>query len=140
MPDSNVNEPLSHGFIEFDIEVKDKSQLEELSNQAAIYFDFNPPIYTNTVVTQRIVGIGEKISVPVNVYPNPASSTLTVNLGGSLMEQVEVYDLMGKLVLTEKIQPSVNAQIDVSGLVNGLYLVRVRNGANWHQSKVIISR
>lgn len=140
LPDSNVNEPLSHGFIEFDIEVKDKSQLEELSNQAAIYFDFNPPIYTNTVVTQRIVGIGEKISVPVNVYPNPASSTLTVNLGGSLMEQVEVYDLMGKLVLTEKIQPSVNAQIDVSGLVNGLYLVRVRNGANWHQSKVIISR
>lgn len=53
LPDSNVNEPLSHGFIEYEIYVTDPTQLEPVANTASIYFDFNPPIVTNTVLTFR---------------------------------------------------------------------------------------
>jgi uncharacterized repeat protein (TIGR01451 family) len=99
LPDSNVNESLSHGFVEFDIEVLDKTQLEEVTNQAAIYFDFNPPIYTNTVATQRTVGIAERVTVPVNVFPNPTTGLLSVNVGGLPISAVELYDMMGRKVL-----------------------------------------
>lgn len=48
LPDSNVNEAASHGFVKFRV-----SQLESnaaggiIENQAAIYFDFNEPVFTN---------------------------------------------------------------------------------------------
>ena len=49
LPDSNVNEFESHGFVRFTI--KPKQGLAEntrVENTGYIYFDFNPPIITNT--------------------------------------------------------------------------------------------
>ncbi len=49
LPDSNVNEPGSHGFISFEIPLKDGvAPLTVVENRAGIYFDFNDPIITNT--------------------------------------------------------------------------------------------
>jgi hypothetical protein len=62
LPDSNVNEARSHGFLTF--QVKQNSDLAEgtvVSNRAGIYFDFNEPILTNEV-TQVINGLDELIS------------------------------------------------------------------------------
>jgi uncharacterized repeat protein (TIGR01451 family) len=44
--DSATNERLSHGFVTFKVKVKPTSP-SFIQNQGAIYFDFNPPIYTN---------------------------------------------------------------------------------------------
>lgn len=50
LPDSNVNEAASHGFVQFFIEQKPDVPLGTIiENRAAIYFDFNAPIITNTV-------------------------------------------------------------------------------------------
>ncbi len=55
LPDSNTNEPASHGFFSFDIEQKsDLPDGTTLNNTANIIFDFNPPITTNTV--QHTIG------------------------------------------------------------------------------------
>lgn len=50
LPDSTTNEVESHGFVRYRILPKDEL-LENtiISNFANIYFDFNPPIITNTV-------------------------------------------------------------------------------------------
>jgi uncharacterized repeat protein (TIGR01451 family) len=51
LPDSNSNEPGSHGFVQFRIKLKDSLQLHTaIENTSSIYFDFNPPVQTNTVV------------------------------------------------------------------------------------------
>lgn len=51
LPDSNVNEPASHGFLNFLIKTHaDLPEGAEIRNFADIYFDFNPPIRTNTVL------------------------------------------------------------------------------------------
>lgn len=53
LPDSNVNEPLSHGLVSFRIRVRDGFMTEagdEVMNMAGIYFDFNPPIITEPCV------------------------------------------------------------------------------------------
>ncbi|MEY4877470.1 MAG: hypothetical protein RL708_2620 [Bacteroidota bacterium] len=49
--DSATNESVSHGFVSFKIKVK-PTALGSIQNQAAIYFDFNPPIYTNVALTE----------------------------------------------------------------------------------------
>ena len=52
LPDSNVNEPASNGFVTFSITPKSDIPLgTRIDNVADIYFDFNPPVRTNTVFT-----------------------------------------------------------------------------------------
>ncbi|MEZ4738440.1 MAG: hypothetical protein R2818_03570 [Flavobacteriales bacterium] len=51
VPDSNVNEAASHGFVSFRIAPKDPLVPgEEIINTANIYFDFNPPAITEPSV------------------------------------------------------------------------------------------
>ncbi|MCK6695153.1 MAG: hypothetical protein L6Q97_24020, partial [Thermoanaerobaculia bacterium] len=55
LPDSNVNEPASHGFFTFSIDQQpDLPDGTVIQNFAAIVFEFNPAIWTNTV--QHIIG------------------------------------------------------------------------------------
>ena len=50
LPDSNVNEIASHGFITFEIRAKEGlSEFTVTDNTAGIFFDFNAPVITNTV-------------------------------------------------------------------------------------------
>ena len=56
--DSNQNEPLSHGYLSFII--KPKSNLvvgNMIKNTAAIYFDYNLPIFTNTEMTTLVADV-----------------------------------------------------------------------------------
>jgi len=50
LPDSTTNEPLSHGFVSYKINPKiGLTENTTIENTASIYFDFNPPIVTNTI-------------------------------------------------------------------------------------------
>jgi len=51
LPDSNVDEPLSHGYVSFSIDqLPGLAMGTQLMNHADIYFDFNLPVMTNTVI------------------------------------------------------------------------------------------
>ncbi|MNU72006.1 Two component regulator propeller [compost metagenome] len=51
LPDSNSNEPASHGFLKYKIKLKPNlSNDTEIKNTGHIYFDFNPAIVTNTAL------------------------------------------------------------------------------------------
>jgi hypothetical protein len=55
LPDSFVNERASHGFIRFKVMPKKALKVgESIANKAAIYFDFNKPIITNTAQSDII--------------------------------------------------------------------------------------
>ncbi len=50
LPDSNVNEPASHGFVRFRVKpVQGLPHLTAIDNLAGIIFDQNAPVITNTV-------------------------------------------------------------------------------------------
>lgn len=52
LPDSNTNEPLSHGFVSFKIKPQMNVAVNTtIPNKAAIYFDYNTPVITNTAGT-----------------------------------------------------------------------------------------
>jgi len=49
LPDSNINEPASHGFIAYRVKPKNTVAVgDTIKNTASIYFDFNLPVATNT--------------------------------------------------------------------------------------------
>ncbi len=48
LPDSNINEPGSHGFVKFSVSQQPNIAMgSAIENYAAIYFDFNEPVFTN---------------------------------------------------------------------------------------------
>ncbi len=51
LPDSNINEPLSHGFIRYRVNPLDNLVLgNQVKNKAGIYFDYNKVVQTNQVI------------------------------------------------------------------------------------------
>jgi uncharacterized repeat protein (TIGR01451 family) len=53
--DKQTNEPESHGFVKYRIAQKPGNAVDtQIKNKAAIYFDFNAPIITNTV--EHLIG------------------------------------------------------------------------------------
>ena len=84
LPDSNTNEALSHGLVDFSIRPMQPVALGQvITNTANIYFDFNPPIHTPeasvTVVDQT--GIASMAAPGVlRVYPVPAHTVLSALL------------------------------------------------------------
>ena len=67
--------------------------------------------------------------VLVNVWPNPATST--VNVKGESLETVYMYNVVGQLVLTLDISDAdEQSTIDVSGFNSGIYFMNIitRNG------------
>ena len=108
LPDSGTNEPESHGFVQFKI-LADTALPNgaTILNQAAIYFDYNEPIYTNTTyntVTDRLSFEDDYLLV-FTVYPNPVEATSRAMVGmldGTLLpvplESVAIFDPLGRQV------------------------------------------
>ena len=65
LPDSNHNEPLSHGFIRYRIKPKNTLVLgDQIINKAHIYFDYNEDIITNEVQTILSL-ISDTLHIPI---------------------------------------------------------------------------
>ena len=90
LPDSNINEAASHGFVSFKINQTVNNPVGSvIYNSAAIYFDFNAPIITNETFHTihdpwiEIFQIAtEEIPVLPNVmvYPNPFQHSARIEL------------------------------------------------------------
>ena len=109
LPDSFVNEPASNGFVKFKVSQKPNLDLEtQIHNQAAIYFDFNAPIFTN----QTLHTIGEDFFVvsieypsenslaQIKAHPNPFSQFVNFEIEGLEIKNgnFKLFDAMGRLL------------------------------------------
>jgi hypothetical protein len=134
LPDSNVNEPLSHGFIRY--RIKPKSTLavgDSIKNNAYIYFDFNNPVPTNTAVTEIILptfvnSVDE--GVDFTIAPNPTSSDVAISfmLKRDAKVEVEIFNAMGQEVLGETGNFSSGKKainISTTNFPKGIYYLKV---------------
>lgn len=65
------------------------------------------------------------------VFPNPASEFLTVK--GESIEKIEVFDMFGKRIPVS----FENEKVDVTPLLNGIYLLRIKNGEGIFSEKFL---
>ncbi|WP_338766396.1 T9SS type A sorting domain-containing protein [Bernardetia sp. ABR2-2B] len=83
LPDSNSNEPESHGFIKFKIKQKANNAIGTvIKNRAAIYFDFNSPIITNTISNKVAILPLTNPNLNLSVFNcSDANSEIVANAG-----------------------------------------------------------
>jgi hypothetical protein len=140
LPDSGTNYAASQGYLTFDIELKPGiANFSQVANTAAIYFDFNAPIITNTVVTTALTGLvqTERPSFEVSLMPNPTNGACTVLFDRAVDGYLQLFDLQGRLVGSRAVLSASQVEIDLEGLPNGLYLVRVTNGQHLATARVL---
>ena len=125
LPDSNINEPRSHGFVGFRIRprlpIAPGTTIENIAN---IYFDYNPPVITepSVLVAEFSTGVGERHSSSTSILPNPGNQWFQVVRKGQFT--VRVLDAIGR----EAIQPAIGSEkltVLTDRLLPGLYTVLV---------------
>jgi uncharacterized repeat protein (TIGR01451 family) len=147
LPDSNVNEPASHGFFTFLInQLPDLPDGTVFENNASIIFDFNPPIITNTVrhtIGRLAVRIDELQGQAPRwrILGNPTRETAVFQ---SLEDQpgahrFELYDALGRPVRRAQFS-GPQFEFRREGLVAGFYMFHIRgeNGSMEAAGQLII--
>lgn len=140
LPDSNVNEPLSHGFIKFRAKQKQANTPGYIiKNRAGIYFDFNAPVITNTVFHTLAVNFIEIDSVSsaqpgtapqpeVRVYPNPFDESALFELENVQANHLyfSLFDMNGRQVRQANFDKN-KFQFIRDGLPSGIYFFQIKS-------------
>ncbi|HMC96772.1 MAG TPA: T9SS type A sorting domain-containing protein, partial [Flavobacteriales bacterium] len=126
LPDSNVNEGASHGFVSF--RIKPRQPLLPgtiIANTANIYFDFNPAVITEPSVLEAEFSTGvqghEQAHGQLRLLPNPVSDQIRISADGT-MDAITILAADGREVMRLSVRSS-NTSIDVSGLRAGSYFL-----------------
>lgn len=106
LPDSSTNEPASNGFVQFFVEqLPDNPNGTLIENEAAIYFDFNEAVITNTVFHKIgklfiTVDTEEPIlgTVKLKVFPNPFSEQINFVLPEVTTGDLRIHNIQGQLI------------------------------------------
>ncbi len=146
LPDSNSNEPGSHGYIQYRIKRNNNNTPgTQIKNTAYIYFDFNEPVVTNTAINtiETVTGISTQSNSNDgwNVYPNPSTGALYIVNSSSVKEasQVQVLNAIGQTILEETITSNYK-NIDLSKLTNGVYFVKITSDKSYTVKRVVLSK
>ena len=132
LPDSMNNEPLSHGHVIYEI-MPDSSVKEGtlIKAKAGIYFDYNPPVITNTVesIIKYVILPCDTNKVyttysTIKIYPNPSANELKIEL--PIESGLAFYDMIGNLVYKNYL-PAGQSSIVISHLAVGIYIVKVND-------------
>lgn len=143
LPGAIQNEALSNGYLTFKIKVKPGFVVGDIiPNTAAIYFDTNPAILTNTYATEFGVNLGNPdfTSGNIMVYPNPANSHVQISVmdTNESIAGIILYDMLGKTITTKLNVNSKTTAIDVSSLANGVYMIEITTENKLRQVKKLI--
>ncbi len=136
LPDSTTNLEASQGFVDFRISPDVTTPLETvIENDAAIYFDFNDPIITNTVfhtLGRNFLEVVDTKVVPGvalnwDIFPNPVADQLQLNLSGEAVPealQLQVMDAQGRLLRNVSFSGNTHS-LSVADLPAGWYQLRL---------------
>lgn len=120
----------------------------EIHNNAAIYFDFNPPIFTN----QTLHTIGEKYTTvsilplektiaDVKIYPNPFSVETNIEIKGISIEEgtFKLFDVAGRLLHSQEMNSNIFT-FSKKDLRAGMYFFTIENNGQLISSGKLIAQ
>jgi len=133
LPDSTVSEELSQGYVTFKMKADEEITIgSSLENTASIYFDYNPPIVTETVVSKIVAptSIEQSELSSFSIVPNPASNFITLFSVPFADADYDIIDGSGRLVARGHLDGSDHAKIDVGHLTPGQYMIHVKDAGS----------
>jgi hypothetical protein len=132
--DSFTNEPLSNGFISFSIDqIADLPVGSVIENSAAIYFDFNAPVITNTamhtICADFVLLANTELlqeNIQIVALPNPFDNQTIIQISAAQNTplSLQLYDATGRVV--QQLE-SGNNQFEISrnDLPSGVYFYQI---------------
>ncbi|OYQ43486.1 DUF7619 domain-containing protein [Flavobacterium aurantiibacter] len=115
------------GYVVFKIKTKADLVLgDTVSNTAGIYFNYNPPVITNTAsstFTTLNVSNPQELEV-ISLYPNPTSNTLYLKADSLQIDTVSIFNMLGQEVL--KVSGNNLREINTSALTAGSYILSAK--------------
>jgi hypothetical protein len=131
---SQDNLEASQGYVSYSIEEQPNLPLNSvIENTAYIYFDFNPPIITNTTFNiNGFVGLEDLEQQEITVYPNPTNSCFSIK--GIEQGTAAVYSISGKMIMQQAFD--AQTQFNLSEMEPGIYLVQVEGKGLVYISKL----
>ena len=134
LADSMVNEPASHGYVMFSISQQPNLPMGTvLENNAAIYFDYNDPVITNTTFHTvghpftTIIKDPSPGSIDLQVYPNPFVGEVNFHLSGvaaAASTRLTVVNTQGKMEYDTRFTGS-DYVLRKNDLTQGVYFFRM---------------
>ena len=145
LPDNKTNEPLSHGFVSYRVSPKKGlPEQTEILNTAYIYFDFNPPIQTNTTSNVMVSSLPKttrtqdfSTSLDHKLYPNPFDDILLLEIPtvkAGVDYTFNLFNSQSQVVQQKKVNTNIE-QIDTEYLPSGLYFYLIKDS----QGRVVAS-
>lgn len=137
LPDSASNPLASMGMVSYSVKIKNNlPDLTEITNSAAIYFDYNAPVITNTTINtivDSLTGITETSPEEMNavIYPNPSNDrcNLMIQLQDENSSvQIVITDITGKIIDDNRValmSGTNKIELNTSNYVNGIYFVTI---------------
>jgi uncharacterized repeat protein (TIGR01451 family) len=149
LPDSNVNEPASHGFISYRIRQRAGNQSGTyIQNRAGIYFDYNVPVITNNtrlLVSTETISDTKGANLPNNTFffiqPNPADRTIVILPNEGIKDgnwKIKILDSQGRYVAAGSLSNQRAAYMPVDHLPSGLYFVQIVYNSMYVQTRKLI--
>ena len=139
LADSSYDEPNSHGFVTYKINLKPGLVAgTQFTNNASIYFDYNSPVITNTTINtlQSTLGLQDLTESHFSLYPNPSKGIITIN-STEVIVKVSVINVLGEVMQISAFD-SKNATINITDLKSGVYFLHVTDVNNQIGIKKII--
>ncbi len=90
-----------------------------------------------------VVGTEEVVAdLPVDIFPNPASTRIFVRLGDGLIGAgvLSMYDVQGKLVKESQLDGQNQTVLNIEALTSGMYFLQIRTMDGLVTKKVIVER
>ena len=140
LPDSSASQLGSQGFAAFTFRQKrGLAPSNTIRESANIYFDYNPPVPTDTTLNTIPYPAGISVIAPnssFSLYPNPTQDNVTLDLSALNESRVEVrvYDMTGRVALAipyTTISGTKQLSLSTSGLAAGVYTVEVTGNASY---------
>lgn len=131
--DSNMNEPLSHGFVMYSLQtipgLTDSTQIE---NTASILFDANPPVITNTAINTLVINppnsLNEELELDnFQVWPTMLSGQYTSIKFTNDTRKSYIIDFIDAKGSTLSTTQTSSAEINVPHVEPGIYFLRFIN-------------
>jgi hypothetical protein len=145
LPDSNSNEPESHGFLAYKAKLKPNlADGTKIENTAHIYFDFNEAVITNTTLNTidffLAIKDPSKENVTVTLYPNPFKTHTTIQVAevnGRVLD-LQIIDMLGKIVSTQTSDENGLFKVERNNITAGLYTYTIsENGKKITTGKLV---
>lgn len=133
----------SNGFICFKIKsIANVPEQSEIRNTASIYFDYNPPIHTNTtqsVMVEKIPTANSQLQegmLGIKLFPNPASNYLSMTSDLQKPINYKLYASGGKEI--QRGEFTGKCQLSLESIQAGIYILEFRYSEYVEYDKLII--